>query len=639
MVQQAPALPGAQPISPGDRIYTADQTSNTVSVIDPYTNEVLGTIPLGKPRLDGALDPMDRDQVDVHGLGFSRDGHLLDVISVASGGAQVIDTATNAVLETTSTVGRAPHEGFISPDGSELWVAVRGDDDVAIINISTGQVTDRVQTLAGPSKVVFSPDGTLAYVNHLFANDFDVIDVATHKIVASLPIPAEAAGSSDEAVTPDGKEVWLGHPLTGKTTVVDTASLTIKAILDTGPRNNHPNFITRDGIDYAYVTVGGLNEIKVYQRPEDGSVPDLVDTIQSSGAQPHGIWPSPDGSRIYVALQNSDAVDVIDTATNQIITTLHIGQDPQALVYVAGAVPDGQTGTENLSDQGLNERVENIAIQVRDIGGSVTAQANVRDVGTLDQIGIAARGLTPNQTFTVYASNDLEATPLLDVTSNGTGTVEGALAFTRFFDNYDALILQPKGDPSSGPALHTETSRSQAVGEPTPAYVGPVSSLQSQLIWSGSDSVTYVSAAPDVFLHGGSGDDALQASAGSNVLDGGSGSNLLIGSNGLDGGTDTFFVDGRSPSETWDTLVNFHLGDAATLWGFEEGTSTYTWSENEGTDGFKGATLHAETHGAGTDVNASLTFAGMSVADAQSKLGMSTGTVGGTAYPYLQNHG
>ena len=91
MVQQAPALPGAQPISPGDRIYTADQTSNTVTVIDPYTDKVLGTIPLGKPRLDGALDPMDRDQVDVHGLGFSRDGHRLDVISVASGGAQVID--------------------------------------------------------------------------------------------------------------------------------------------------------------------------------------------------------------------------------------------------------------------------------------------------------------------------------------------------------------------------------------------------------------------------------------------------------------------------------------------------------------------------------------------------------------------
>ena len=66
-----------------------------MTVIDPYTNQVLGTIPL---CLNEALNPMTCDQIDVHGLGFSHDGHLLDVISVTSVGAQVIDTATNAIL-------------------------------------------------------------------------------------------------------------------------------------------------------------------------------------------------------------------------------------------------------------------------------------------------------------------------------------------------------------------------------------------------------------------------------------------------------------------------------------------------------------------------------------------------------------
>jgi len=46
-VVQAPALAGAQPISSRDRVYTADQVSNTVTVINPKTDEVLGTIPLG----------------------------------------------------------------------------------------------------------------------------------------------------------------------------------------------------------------------------------------------------------------------------------------------------------------------------------------------------------------------------------------------------------------------------------------------------------------------------------------------------------------------------------------------------------------------------------------------------------------
>ena len=71
-VQRAPALPGAPAISPGDRVYTADQSSNTVTVIDPSANdnegEVLGTISLGQPRLDGVLGPVDRNQVNTHGL-------------------------------------------------------------------------------------------------------------------------------------------------------------------------------------------------------------------------------------------------------------------------------------------------------------------------------------------------------------------------------------------------------------------------------------------------------------------------------------------------------------------------------------------------------------------------------------------
>ena len=83
-VTQAPALPGAQPISANDRVYTADQDSNTVSVINPKTNKVLGTIALGNPRMDvdaDVLGAMYNEEIDVHGLGFSRDGRYLDVVT------------------------------------------------------------------------------------------------------------------------------------------------------------------------------------------------------------------------------------------------------------------------------------------------------------------------------------------------------------------------------------------------------------------------------------------------------------------------------------------------------------------------------------------------------------------------------
>ncbi|HEY0690199.1 MAG TPA: beta-propeller fold lactonase family protein, partial [Kribbella sp.] len=221
-MKQAPVLHGAPPISANDRVYTADQDSNTVSVINPKTNTVLGTIPFGKVRLDtnaDVLGAMYDGEIDVHGLGFSRDGRYLDVIDVTTNAAHVIDTSSNKVVSTIY-LGRAPHEGFFSPDGNHLWVAERGQDTIAIIDWRKNQVVDRIRSEDGPSKVVFSPDGKLAYVNHLRADALDVIDVASRKITTRVAIPGNAGGSSDEGISQDGKEVWLGMPTNGKTTTV-----------------------------------------------------------------------------------------------------------------------------------------------------------------------------------------------------------------------------------------------------------------------------------------------------------------------------------------------------------------------------------------------------------------------------------
>ena len=81
--QQAPWGRPDVPISNHDRVYAANQTSNTVSVIDPSTNQLLGVIRLGDP-LPASLSALYRGQLLVHGLGYSRDGQTLAVVSIAS---------------------------------------------------------------------------------------------------------------------------------------------------------------------------------------------------------------------------------------------------------------------------------------------------------------------------------------------------------------------------------------------------------------------------------------------------------------------------------------------------------------------------------------------------------------------------
>jgi YVTN family beta-propeller protein len=70
------------------------------------------------------------------------------------------------------------------------------------------------------------------------------------------------------------------------------------------------------------------------------------------GKLPHGIWPSGDGSRVYVGLENADGMTAIDTLTNKVIATVPIGQAPQAFVYVPNAVREG-AGTQNTQPLGL----------------------------------------------------------------------------------------------------------------------------------------------------------------------------------------------------------------------------------------------------------------------------------------------
>src|ERR1700753_3247229 len=114
---QAPGAASAAdiPISHHDRVYTAEQFSNTVSVTDPVDNRLLGVIRLGDPQ-PANFSPLYNGQVLVHGMGYSPDHKTLAVVSIGSNSVTFIDTASNTIKHTTY-VGRSPHEAFYTPDG------------------------------------------------------------------------------------------------------------------------------------------------------------------------------------------------------------------------------------------------------------------------------------------------------------------------------------------------------------------------------------------------------------------------------------------------------------------------------------------------------------------------------------------
>jgi YVTN family beta-propeller protein len=391
------------PISHRDRVYAAEQFSNTVSVTDPVDNKLLGVIRLGDPQ-PGNFSPLYKGQVLVHGMGFSPDHKTLAVVSIGSNSVTFIDTATNAVKHTTY-VGRSPHEAFFTPDGKEVWVTVRGENYISVIDAASFAEKTRIEVPAGPGMQIFSPDGKYGYICSSFNPETVVVSVADHAIVAR--VKQESPFCPNIAATPDGEQVWFTLKDIGKTQVFNAKPPfnPIKTI-KTGPITNHVNFARTPKGTFAYVTIGGTNQVKVF-RTDDFSQAAAIPV----GNLPHGLWPSGDGTRIYVGLENADALTAIDTATNKVVANIPVGQAPQAIAYVPGAAPNPDD-RQNLQNLGVAGQVAHLTLGARAEakGENRPTSVSLFDQGLIQILQASVTGLQPKKRYVLALADQIDGT-------------------------------------------------------------------------------------------------------------------------------------------------------------------------------------------------------------------------------------
>ncbi|XHO84242.1 YncE family protein [Azospirillum sp. A29] len=450
------------PISHRDRVYAAEQFSNTVSVIDPVDNKLLGVIRLGDAQ-PANFSPLYKGQVLVHGMGFSPDRKTIAVVSIGSNSVSFIDTATNAVKHVTY-VGRSPHEAFYTQDGSEVWVTVRGEDYIAVLDAKTFEEKTRIKTPNGPGMQIFSPDGKYGYICSSFNPETDVVSVANHQIVAR--IQQASPFCPNIAATPDGRQVWFTLKDVGKTQVFNAQPpFDLIRTLDTGPITNHVNFAHNANGTFAYLTIGGLNEVKVFRTDSF----EQVATIPV-GNLPHGVWPSGDGSRVYVGLENADGMAAIDTMTNKVIATVPIGQAPQAITYVPEAVPEG-AGTDNLIPLGVAGQATHLDLAVSANGkpGKAVTTVSLFDQGLIQILQASVTNLEPKKPYVLALAE----------TENGHGALQPLAGF----------MTNPAGSAivnASGPIRQIVQNTAKAekrylvVAEGTAAQPGAVVQIQAR---------------------------------------------------------------------------------------------------------------------------------------------------------------
>jgi DNA-binding beta-propeller fold protein YncE len=184
-----------------------NEDSNTLSVIDPNNNAVATTINLTSfdedPRppfrlVTGGVTPthagmiakpLYHGAINIHGAAPSPDNKLLACTGRGTSNVYLIDLETMKVVGNTPNpqasnetnaeritsgvlVGREPHEPTFSRNGKELWVTVRGEHRIAVIDVAAAIKESRgvasravrlyVDCVNGPAQVWFSADGRLA---------------------------------------------------------------------------------------------------------------------------------------------------------------------------------------------------------------------------------------------------------------------------------------------------------------------------------------------------------------------------------------------------------------------------------------------------------------------------------------------
>jgi YVTN family beta-propeller protein len=186
--------------------------------------------------------------------------------------------------------------------------------------------------------------------------------------------------------------------------------------IDTGAITNHVNFAVNAKGSFAYVTVGGLNEVLAF-RTDDFS---KVATIPV-GKLPHGVWPSGDGTRVYVGLENEDRLTAIDTLANKVIATVPIGQAAQAVNYVPNAVTegDGMQGLQPLGVAGQAVHLTLVPPQHETNAQQPPTSVSLFDQGLIQVLQASATGLEPGKPYVLALSE----------TKNGDGTLESLASF------------------------------------------------------------------------------------------------------------------------------------------------------------------------------------------------------------------
>ncbi len=293
-------------IHPGQSLqlgYIANFFGDSITPFDPHTHTIGADIAVG-------LNPRD--------LALSPDGTRVYVADNGSNDVSVVDTAQQKTIATVK-VGNGPWGIRVTPDGKTVWVANNGDNTVQPIDTATLVAGPPIAVGAQPGGVAISADGSRLYVADQAANSITPVDLRSGKALNPIPVGAQP-----------------------RTVIVDANGTTI---------------ISSDK---------GANTVTLFDTAAN-TLPSTATTI-AVGVSPKALALSPDGKTLYVADSGGDSVTPVDLTSHLALAPIVVGYEPVAIAISA----DGATAyVVNLGDNNC----VTVDLSARTVGSSMPLAA------------------------------------------------------------------------------------------------------------------------------------------------------------------------------------------------------------------------------------------------------------------------
>ena len=303
-------LAGPVAAQQAERLFVVNKQSDTMSIVDTNSADVLMTVEIGSQPHEMAILPS---------------GGKAYVSNVGENTVSVVD------LETGRETGKIispdfsfPHGIAFTPDSRIAILTSERTQKIFVIDTASDEITRTIDTdQGGTHMVVIDGTGRWAYFTNRDSNSVSVMDLEDYNLVATIPAGDGAEGI---ALSPDGSQIWTGDRRGNTVTVIDTTTRRVIERLEGGGAPIRAGF-TPDG-SQVWVPNSVSGDVWVF----DAVTRKVIGTV-AVGASPGGVTFAPDGARAYVACGGPGEVHVIDTESLTVIAKIPVGDGPDGITF------------------------------------------------------------------------------------------------------------------------------------------------------------------------------------------------------------------------------------------------------------------------------------------------------------------